>query len=173
MRKKRNKPGPKPKSEPVVEQTAEQMLRDNDARNEVLSELELDETDVNILFYAQRYPGITNEQLGKLVGLAASNVSRRRNAPKYLARLEQMNATALKVVEDSVKKAAEKYVSLLDNEDPSIRERVASKILTSAGILKQKVEVGGDFWEPFIVQSTNGTQTVMGIRQKEETPAPK
>ncbi len=166
MKKRRNKPGPKPK----VRAEAPPPPKADPELVAIKEEFELDQTDNALIFYLMRYPGVTDEQLGKLVGLARPNVNRRRNAPKFKRQLEAMNRSALQLVENSVKTAAEKYVSLLDSPDDSVKERVAKSILVSAGILKQKVEVDGDFWEPFVVQGSDGTKTVMGVREKVQAP---
>lgn len=126
-------------------------IKDN-AAERVLALYNLDAADKKLLQLMLSYPSMTNEELGSVVGLERSSVSRRTNDPKFLKALNEFYKEPLSIIEDNLRKAARVLVKALDSEDERIRVGVAIKILISSGVLKNKVNIEGDDG-PLVIES--------------------
>lgn len=105
----------------------------------MLEKHRLDHIDSLIMDAIVDFPGITNNEIGVLVGLGGKQVSNRRNAPKFK---EAWNKLFLPPLERFQEKAAElgkRYLQLASqNEDLGVAEKATSKILASLGALKKE-----------------------------------
>lgn len=106
--------------------------------------LELDPTDLAILGHALNHPGLTQEQLGDLVGLRRQAVNERMNAPKFKRALEAAGRTALEIFEANKAKAARKLGALIDSPDDRVAIRAAIAHMWPE-IHREDKGSGGDF----------------------------
>jgi predicted DNA-binding protein (UPF0251 family) len=87
--------------------------------------LELDHVDGEILRLMLMHPGITQEQIGDLVGLTRQTVNERVNSPKFDRALEVSARSALEIFESNKSRAARVLGELLGSKDDRVRIRAA------------------------------------------------
>lgn len=87
--------------------------------------LELDTLDASLLRYSLQFPGLTQEQLGNLVGLGRKAVAERMHAPKFARAVATASRSALEIFGDNKRRAAVKLGELIDNPDPHIAIRAS------------------------------------------------
>jgi hypothetical protein len=89
----------------------------------VRASLELDHVDVEILRLVLQHPGITQEQIGDLVGLRRQQVNVRMRADKFQRALRAAQRSALEIVQDNSVAAARRLGELIRHEDPRVALR--------------------------------------------------
>lgn len=87
--------------------------------------LELDAMDTAILRYALQFPGLTQQQIGNLVGLNREAVNIRMNAPKFERAIASANRSALEIFADNKRRAAVRLGNLIDDPDARIAIRAS------------------------------------------------
>lgn len=132
---------------------AKKPTKQNDPKRVIREEIELDAIDQKLLAIECQYPGYTDEELGEHVGLARAAVNRRRNKPAFKRAYAQYTLPARERMESPalLSKAARKIESLIDKGEDNVAERAATKVLTSAGILKHEAQVQLNLPRPVII----------------------
>lgn len=128
----------------------------------------LDEVDKQIMSMRLQHVGITDAQIAKELNYSREQVNRRQQKPAFKAAMAHYSRSAKQILEDSLSKAALKFVALMDCKKPATERLAARDILVNGGVLKLKLDIDHHFSEPFIVERTDGKQTVMGQREKDD-----
>jgi hypothetical protein len=87
--------------------------------------LDLDPMDLAILEHVLRFAGITQEQIGDLVGLSRQTVNERVNSDKFQKALAHASRSSLEIFESNKAKAARKLGALIDNPDVHVALRAS------------------------------------------------
>lgn len=116
-----------------------------------LGKYTLDAEDKQIMALKLDHPGITTEDIGKIIGLSRDAISRRINAPKWQAAWEKFHTPAKNMIEEKAGELTRKYLALAKCGNPQVEERVIRTLLISMGIVKNKIDIDADGFEPLII----------------------
>lgn len=106
----------------------------------VLEKYELDPKDKAILQHVVNKPGITDAEIGILVGLSRRQVNERRNAGKLQKVLLEFQAEPIDMFRAKLRKAAQKVIKTMDSQNEKLAFEAACRILYSEGVLKKEHE---------------------------------
>lgn len=106
----------------------------------VLEKYELDPTDKAILQHVLGKPGITDSEIGVLVGLSRRQVNERRNADKLQKVLLEFQAEPIEMFRTKLRKAAQKVIKTMDSTNEKLAFEAACRILYSEGVLRREQE---------------------------------
>jgi hypothetical protein len=132
-------------------------------------EYSLDDVDKAILQLRLQHPGITDHQIADELGYSRSHVTRRQNKEGFKKAKAEYSRSAEQILKDAVKNAALKMAGLLQCKKPATERLAARDILVNAGVMKIKFDMDHHFPEPFIVETSDGKQTVMGQKERDAT----
>lgn len=112
--------------------------QDKAKRDAALENHQLDNIDAQIIELMKDFPSMTDREIADVVGLSRQRVCTRRNAPKFKAKMAEINRTPEETLREYLKEAAANYVNLAKHagKDHGVREKANAKILTSFGVLK-------------------------------------
>ena len=110
-------------------------------RNKVLDEYQLDAVDKTILDAMFDFPGITTEEIGKLVNLVRQSVSVRINREKFKRALAERTMAPRKKLEKAAPRILERYLRLCEFAEEGVSERACAKVLNTLGIIQQSSDI--------------------------------
>lgn len=107
-------------------------------RAKALDNHQLDMIDQQIIDLMHDYPRITDSEIADVVNLSRSQVTRRKNCPKFKEKMAELNREPEEILRAGLKDAAKRYLDLSKHSTPdhSVREKATKSILTTFGILK-------------------------------------
>lgn len=111
----------------------------------------LDDVDRALLHFRYAHPGIKHEELGALVGLAPLTVTRRLNKEMMKKAWAELMLPVNELLNQAQDSLLRQYLALAQSQDETIRERVLKTLLVSQGIIRVKVDVKGEGFEPLIL----------------------
>ena len=131
---------------------------------EILARHELDELDKKILHMRLTYPSMSATEMSGVLGCDRTTIRIRMKKKPWQDAWNEFHTPAKTLIEKSAERITRKYLKLCDNADLKIAERAMRAILTSCGILKNKVDIDSEGFKPFVIVNkfTNEVITVRG-----------
>lgn len=170
--KSAGKLGPRPIEE-TPEQIAAREAAEFEARKRAAiakAAVELDHVDGRILELMLKYPKITQEQIGDIVGLTRQTVNERVNADKFQNALKLATRAALEIFQGNQAAAARKLGALIHSKDDRIAVRASIAHLWPF-IHGDKAGGGGEDFVAFIQEAYELAQEKGKGTPAEDQPA--
>lgn len=104
----------------------------------VLEKYDLDAVDKSILQHTINKPGITDKEVGLLVGLSRRQTNERRNTAKFKKVLSEFQAEPIDMFRAKLRKAAQIVIKTMDSLNGKLAFDAACRILYSEGVLKKE-----------------------------------
>jgi len=112
------------------------MSSDNQKQSEPYK---LDEIDIKIIALKTEDPSISDQEIAGKLNLSRWTINQRRNRPEVKGKIQDIQLTALQMIQDLYPKAIKNLETLIDNEDPQVSLNASKEIIKS--LQTQKIEV--------------------------------
>lgn len=137
-------------------------------RNKVLDKYELNHKESLILNATFDFPGITSEELSKIVGCGANWVRALRNTEKYKRAHKAMMMKPLEKLEAKLGMITDEYLKLCaQGVEPGVKERACKSVLKSFGILKEAPD-GSSQFNGITIRHVDGSKTELTFGKQDE-----
>lgn len=137
-------------------------------QSKIVGRHKLDEVDKKIIAMKLDMPAISNSEIAKLIGLTRESVSRRINKPKWQDAWDKLHQPAKKLMELKADDLMRKYLKLAECGDKKVEERVMRTILVSLGIIKNRVDIDSENFEPLVITMPITQRTITVTTKDQE-----
>lgn len=141
-------------------------MRKKDTAADIIARHDLDEVDKRILQLKVQYPAMTITELAKTCGLTRTSIRRRMDKKVWIAAFNEFHLPAKDLIEKEAARLTRNYLKLAESRDEKVAERVIRAVLTSLGILRNRVDLDGTVFETLTVVKPIAREVIEVTGQK-------